>query len=132
MNTPIIVGLCLVLAAAVWLLWKVDWKTRLASPTVVTSLVAASAAVAVAVTGAISGLISAAYQSAAETEKTKADVLLSIVQGYDASLDPDKNLEYQKQRILILIQSGIVADDNGSICMALIKDNCPIKVLKAK
>ena len=36
----------------------------------------------------------------------------------------------QKQRMTILIQSGIIPDHDGRICMALIKEGCPIKVLK--
>jgi zinc transporter ZupT len=132
MIIAIILGLCVLFAAVIVLLWKVDWKMRLTSPTVIASVVAASAAVAVAVTSAISGLISASYQSASEIEKTKANVLLSVLLHYDSSLVPDRNLQNERDRMKILIQSGIVSDDNGSICMALIKEGCPVQVLKAK
>jgi len=122
----------LLLAVAIGLLWKVDWKTRLTSPTVVASLVAGSAAFAVALTGAISGVISASYQSKAEIEKMRSNVLLSIVQFYDPS-KPDQSLEIQKQRMKVMIESGIVPDENGSICLALeIQKPCPILVQKVK
>lgn len=130
MDIAAFLALCLLLTATVWLLWKVDWKAKLDSPTVIAALVAGSAALAVALTGAISGVISSHYQSAAEVEKTRMTVLLDILQHYDPSLVPDRNLENQKQRMKIMIQSGIVADESGSICMALIQDGCPIKVLK--
>ena len=43
-----------------------------------------------------------------------------------------RNEGMRKERTTIAIQSGIISDDDGSICMAFVKDGCPIKVLKAK
>jgi hypothetical protein len=41
-------------------------------------------------------------------------------------------LDLLTERVTIAIQSGIIFDDDGSICMAFVKEGCPIKVLKAK
>jgi hypothetical protein len=133
MDIVAIVLLCSVLAVMILLLWKVDWNPRLTSPTVVASLVAGSAAFAVALTGAVAGVISASYQSKTEIEKTRSNVLLNIVQHYDSSLVPERNLDNQRQRMKIMIESGIVADDRGSICLAFkIQEHCPIQVRKAE
>jgi hypothetical protein len=134
MVTLSIVFLAFILIAAViiWLLRQVDWNTRLTEPTILAAIIAASAAVAVALSGAIGAVVAGWISASAERERTRATVLLGIVQQYEPSLVPQRNLDYQKTRTTILIQSGIISDDNRSICMALIKEGCPIKVLKAR
>jgi hypothetical protein len=130
------ITLIAVLSGGALILHQIDWKSRLATPSVLAAVVVAFATVAVAAIGALGGAVSgwivSSYQASSEIEKTKANVLLSIVQQYDASMVPTRNEEYQRRRMTILIQSGIVSDEKGSICMALIKEGCPIKVLSAK
>lgn len=125
----------LIASISAWLLTRVDWSIKLAEPVVVASLVAAlttGTVTAISAVGTmVSGAILASNQKSAEIEKMKATILLSIVQQYDLSLVPQRNENNQKQRMTVLIQSGIIPDDDGSICMALIKEGCPIKVLKA-
>ncbi len=125
----------LIASISAWLLTRVDWSIKLAEPVVVASLVAAlttGTVTAISAVGTmVSGAILASNQKSAEIEKMKATILLSIVQQYDSSLVPQRNENNQKQRMTVLIQSGIIPDDDGSICMALIKEGCPIKVLKA-
>lgn len=125
----------LIASISAWLLTRVDWSIKLAEPVVVASLVAAlttGTVTAISAVGTmVSGAILASNQKSAEIEKMKATILLSIVQQYNSSLVPQRNENNQKQRMTVLIQSGIIPDDDGSICMALIKEGCPIKVLKA-
>jgi hypothetical protein len=128
--TLIVVGL-VILAGEAWLLIRVDLKTRLAEPTVLAAVIAGGAALAVGISTAlgavVSGVISASYQKSAEIEKTRATVLLSIYNATYSRIEmhPD-------QKIRVLIQSGILPDDDGSICMAVIHQGCPLPVLKAK
>jgi hypothetical protein len=93
----------------------------LGSATVRAAVVAGSAAVAVAVASAIGGWISASYQSASEKEKLQATILVDLVHSNDSG-----RVEYTRR----LIQSGILKDPDGSICMAFIGNACPLSVLQ--
>jgi len=94
--------------------------------------VAAATGVLIASVTALSGQMSAYFQAEAAKEKVRADVLLPIVQEYESTLVPARNDENRRQRVTILIQSGVLADPDGSICMAVVKEGCPLAVLKAK
>jgi hypothetical protein len=62
----------------------------------------------------------------------QATMLLAILQENEPSYVLGRNEAMRKERITIAIQSGLISDDDGSICMAFVKEGCPIKVLKAK
>lgn len=104
---------------------KAHWN----DPTVLAALIAGAAALGVAAAGAISGSISAAYQNAAEGEKDRGDLLIHALLAFDPHKTQQQNQDDLSQRVKILIQSGIIPDDNGSICRAFVGGNCPLKVL---
>ena len=143
MITALMILVIVLVAAGIivwWLIpWAtslgVDWRRKLEEPVIIAALVAAVVTGVVAVTNAVatmvSGAIAASNQKDAEIEKLRAATVLSVLQQYESSMVPARNEENQKQRMKILIQSGLIPDRNGSICMALIKEGCPIKVLKA-
>lgn len=116
------------------ILRRVRWQEKLKDPIVVAAVVAASATFAVAavntVGSVVSGSISASYQEKIEAEKLRANILLSVLQQYEQTLVPERNEANQKNRMKVLIQSGIVSDSDGSICKAIGIDGCPIKILK--
>jgi hypothetical protein len=126
------------LVAEIWALRQVNWQRRLTSPLVVSAVVAGGTTFAVAAIGAVgsvvSSWISASSQRATDIEKSKANVVLSVVQQYDSSLAIGRNESNRRERIRILIQSGVIPDENGSICKAVMDkdEGCPIEVLKAK
>jgi hypothetical protein len=106
--------------------WKdVNWS----DPTVLAAIIAGSAGLGVAVAGAISGSISAAYQSAAEGEKNRGDLLNHALLAFDPHKTLEQNQDDLRQRVKVLIQSGVVPDDNGSICRAFVGGDCPLKIL---
>jgi hypothetical protein len=110
----------------------INWSTlNWSDPTVLAAIIGGSAALGVAIAGSISGSISASYQSAAEVEKTRGTLLVNILLAYEPSQVPGRNEQNLKDRITVLIQSGIMSDNDGSICMAIVKEGCPVKVLKA-
>jgi hypothetical protein len=104
---------------------------RTSSPAVQAAIVGAFAAISVAIAGLITGWISAKYQSTAEVEKARGTLLLTTLLAYEPTQVPGRNEQNLKDRIKVLIQSGVMVDKEGSICMAVIKEGCPITVLKA-
>jgi hypothetical protein len=116
-----------------WFAKNSDWGRR--DPVVVAAYVAGFTALVVAWTNAlgavVSGSISTWGQKEAEIEKARSAALLSVILQYEPSEVPARNESTRKERITALIQSGIIADDGGSICMAMIKEGCPLKVLNA-
>ncbi len=126
---PTVVAIGVVIIGCV-ILKFVDWKSALTEPIVVASVVAAVTSGIVAIMTLASGAIASSNQKDAAIEQLRTTTLLSIIQQYASSQVPGRNENNQKQRMAILIQSGIVRDNEGSICMALIKEGCPIKVLK--
>jgi hypothetical protein len=122
------------LVTGFWLLRHVDWKRKLNEPVVVSALVVAVSTVLVAAANTVGTVVSseivAANERAAAIEKLRASTLLSVIQQYEPTMVPARNEANQKQRMRILIQAGIIPDEGGSICMALIGEGCPIEVLK--
>ena len=105
-----------------------DWTNS----AVLAALVIGGSAVFGAAANLITSSISASYQSATEMKKLQATMLLAILQENEPSYVPGRNEAMRKERITIAIQSGIISDEDGSICMAFVKEGCPVKVLKAK
>ena len=60
-------------------------------------------------------------QKDAEIEKLRATIVLSVLQQYEPTMVASGNERNQKQRMTMLIQSGIIPDHDGRICMAVIK-----------
>src|SRR5712691_1502892 len=98
----LVTGSFLAVMGAIWLLRQVNWRRRLTSPVVVSAVVAGITAFAVAAVssagGLVSGWISAANQKSAEIEKTKANILLGIVQQYDSSMVGARNGANRRER----------------------------------
>jgi hypothetical protein len=101
-------------------------------PTVLAAIVVALAAVFTALMSVLTNSITASYQSASDREKSKTAVLLSILQEYNTGMVPGRNEQMMKDRITIAIQSGLISDEDGSICLAFLKQGCPVKVLRVK
>lgn len=87
------------MAAVLLVLWAMRGKWRDAhwsNPTVLAAIIAGSAALGVAIAGAISGSISAAYQSAAEQEKSRGELLEKALLAYQQVDSTNiKNLQYR-------------------------------------
>ncbi|HUI20825.1 MAG TPA: hypothetical protein VLZ74_07245 [Methylocella sp.] len=91
-------------------------------PTIFAAIVAAAATIGVAVAGAFGGMVSSYYQHQTSVAQLKANLLLDIVQK-----DDTQRREYTRR----LISSGVLEDNDGTICRALVSQGtgeCPIKV----
>ena len=129
----VFVALTALAVGIIWLLARgklrdSDWTNS----AVLAALVIGGSAVFGATANLVTNSISASYQSATEIKKMQATMLLAILQENEPSYVPGRNEAMRKERITIAIQSGLISDDDGSICMAFVKEGCPIKVLKAK
>ena len=130
----LIVAGCAAAVALVLRVMRGKWSdVKWSDPTILAAIIAGSAALGVAVAGAISGSISAAYQSAAAAEKNKGDLLVAALLKFNPQKSEPDNQKDLAQRVKILIQSGIIPDDSGSICRAFVKDflktDCPLTKL---
>jgi Kef-type K+ transport system membrane component KefB len=127
----VIVGVAIV---EVWALRRVNWKQRLTNPVIVAAIVAGATTLAVTAFSAagsiVSSAISSSSQKATEIEKNKTNALLSIVLQYDPKVDDKTNDARRSQGVKYLIESGILADENGSICLTFINTGCPLQVKK--
>jgi hypothetical protein len=121
-----------VLAASIFLLRERLRDSDWTNSAVLAALVIGGAAVFGAIANLVTTSISASYQSSAEMKKLQATMLLAILQENEPSYVPGRNEAMRKERITLALQFGLFSDDNGSICMAFVKEGCPIKVLKAK
>lgn len=107
------------------------WK-RLKHPAVAAALITGWVALASGIGSGIFGWVSSSTQARVELKKFQDTIVLNILQENEPSYVPARNEEMRKQRIRIAIESGIIADENGSICRAFVGEGCPIKVLRAK
>lgn len=94
-------------------------------PTVLAAVIAAAASLGVAMAGAIGGGISSYFQSQSDLARLKTTILLELVKKNDADA---------KKTAGVLIQSGVLPDADGAICMAFVGagEGCPIKVAKPR
>ena len=126
-----IVVVCVAVAAGIFLLRgrlrDSDWTNS----AVLAALVIGGATVFGAIANLVTTSISASYQSSAEMKKLQATMLLNILEE-NSQYGPAQIEAMRKERIILALQSGLISDDNGSICMAFVKEGCPIKILKAK
>jgi hypothetical protein len=97
--------------------------TWMNSATVRASVVAAAAATGVAIAGLISGAVTAYFQQKSESEHLQSSILLEVVKADDSK----KRTDYATR----LLEAGVLKDDNGAICRALVQQGCPIKVLSS-
>jgi hypothetical protein len=101
-------------------------------PAVIAAVVVGAATVLAAIVNLITSWITLSYDTTFEQEKSKTTVLLGILQEYNPNMVSERNEQMMKDRIIIAIQSGLISDENGSVCLAFLKQGCPIKVLKVK
>jgi hypothetical protein len=101
-------------------------------PAVISALVVAAATVLAAIVSLITNWITLSYDTTFEQDKNKTTVLLGILQDYNPNMVPPRNEQMMKDRITIAIQSGLISDEDGSICLAFLKQGCPVKVLRVK
>ena len=97
----------------------------LEKPAVLAATIAAAASIGVALAGAIEGSISAYFQRQSATQKLRNQLVISII-----SHDYSTQTAYAN----VLIQSGVLPDEDGGICRAFRHDKnekCPLKVLKS-
>ena len=91
-------------------------------PTVLAAAIGAGASIGVAVAGVIGGSISAYYQRLSDTDKLRTSLVLNIASQGSAS----GRVEVARA----LIESGVLPDPDGSICMAFVGMGCPLKIAK--
>ena len=72
--------------------------------------------------GAISGVVSGIYLRQSDAEKLRLSLILNIT-----SRPPEQQAEIARR----FIQSGLLRDPDGALCMAFIGKDCPLKILKA-
>jgi hypothetical protein len=89
-------------------------------PAVQSAAIGAAAALAIALVGAIQGSISAYYQSRADNDRLREDILRTII------FEPDAVRADAAKRF---IQAGLIEDKDGAICMAFVGSGCPIAVI---
>jgi Na+/glutamate symporter len=90
-------------------------------PTIFAAIVAAAATIGVAVAGAIGGIISSYFQTESDHSKLQTTILVEIMKG---------NEQQRTDEARLMIQSGVLEDKHGAICMAFIGKDCPLKVLR--
>jgi hypothetical protein len=90
-------------------------------PSVAAATIAAAASIGIALASLIGGSISASFQQESDTEKLKTTVVIDIVNWPEAQRG-----SFAAQ----LIQSGVLPDKDGSICMAFVHKGCPLEILK--
>lgn len=96
-------------------------------PAVVVALIGAVATLGVALASLISGAISGYFQRQSDIDKLKTTLVIGIA-NYNVNVNHVSRAEYTKK----LIESGVLPDDDGAICMAFVGEGCPLKVLKIK
>jgi hypothetical protein len=105
------------------------WSNKLKSPAVVAAMITAMVLLSSAIVSATVGWKTSSDQASTERQKNQNTILLAILQEYDTNATPGRNAETRAERIKIGIQSRLISDDDGSICMAFIGSGCPIKVI---
>jgi len=91
-------------------------KPAFESPAILAAVIAAAASIGIALAGVIQGSISAYYESKADGEHTQVALVSNILK-----LPEQERKDYAAK----LIQSGLLKDDDGSICRAFIGQGCP-------
>jgi hypothetical protein len=100
-------------------------RKALERPAVLVGAMGAVSTLGVAIAGAVFGLVSSYIQSRSESEKLRSSILLEIVKPIDMpGVDADGA---RKVRVKLLIQSGILSDEDGRLCRTFVAENCPIK-----
>ncbi len=97
-------------------------KALLGRPTVLAAVIAAGASIGVALAGVVIGSISAYYQRQSDSDKLRTTLIINISSQGEAGRRADV--------ARALIESGVLPDQDGSICMAFVGKGCPLKVLK--
>lgn len=92
-------------------------------PAVFAAIVTAAATIGVAVAGAIGGTISSYFQTESAHSQLQTTILLEILKG---------NQQQRADEARVMIQSGVLEDKDGAICMAFIGEGkgCPLKVVR--
>jgi hypothetical protein len=90
-------------------------------PPVFAAIVAAAASIGVAIAGAIGGGISSYFQKESDHSRLQTTILVELMKRLD-----DQRQEDAKR----MIQSGVLQDKDGAICMAFVGKDCPLKVLR--
>jgi hypothetical protein len=105
-----------------------SWWNGLKTPPVTAAVLTAWVAIA----SLLFGWVTSCSQENLERQKLQSSILLGILQQYQPNMVPGRNEAMLKERVKVAIQSGMISDDDGRICMAFITEGCPIKILKAK
>jgi hypothetical protein len=92
-------------------------------PPIFAAIVAAAATIGVAIAGAIGGMISSYFQMQSDHSRLQTTILVEIMKG---------NEQQRTDEARLMIQSGVLEDKDGAICMAYIGEGkgCPLKVLR--
>ena len=97
------------------------------NPIVLAAVIAAAASLSVAAAAAISAVIASGFQSGSDAARLQATILLEVAK--------IPNLGERAITARQLIESGLLKDDDGMICVAFVKSqqggSCPIKPQKA-